>query len=250
MTKDKVTEALVEALKQALAEPGEQRLYKSGKLAGMFAGRAGVNGDAAALALRDGLVELVRTETKGKAVIEWVRLTPSGVRYLHEHESPIKVLEELRLTLQATCDGLSPWLADMRQRLESLDRQLAEDAKRFLQHLDALTKRVDEGLQRLHAASPQMPHGVADAVPWALEAISYLDQRQAGGAPDNCPLPELFAALAAKRPDLSMSDFHQGLRHLRDWHALRLLPFTANGALPQPEYALLEGDAMLYFAKR
>src|SRR3989442_957908 len=82
------------------------------------------------------------------------------------------------------------------------------------------------------------------AVPWALAALTYLDQRTAGGASDPCPLPELFTALAANHPDLSMTDFHNGLRHLRDWHALRLLPFGNPGELPQPEYALLEGDAM------
>ena len=47
MTKDKVTEALVEGLKQALAEPGEQRLFKSGKLTGLFPGRTGANAEAA-----------------------------------------------------------------------------------------------------------------------------------------------------------------------------------------------------------
>src|SRR2546421_715129 len=50
---DKEIEALVDALKLALAEPGEQRLYKSGKLDGLFAGRVGVNGEAAARALRE-----------------------------------------------------------------------------------------------------------------------------------------------------------------------------------------------------
>ena len=72
------------------------RLYKSGKLEGLFPGRAGANGDAAALALRDSLLEVVRTETKGKTTIEWVRLTPQGVEFLHEHQSPIRALNELR----------------------------------------------------------------------------------------------------------------------------------------------------------
>jgi hypothetical protein len=250
MTKDKVTEALLDGLRLALAEPGEQRLYKSGKLTGLFAGRGGVNGDAAALALRDGLLELVRTETKGKAVIEWVRLMPAGVRFLHEQESPINALEELRATLQATRDGLPSWLADMQRRLQFVEQQLADDAQRFLNHLDALTKRVDEGLQRLHAAAPQVPNGVAEAVPWALEALTYLDQREAGGAPDECPLPELFNALIAKHPNMAIADFHRGLRHLRDWHALHLLPFTSRAELPQPEYGLLDGESVLYFAAR
>jgi hypothetical protein len=248
--KDKPTAPLLDALRQALAESAEQRLYKTGKLPGLFAGKSGLNADAAAQALRDGLLEVVRTETKGKATIEWVHLTPAGVRFLHDHESPVKALEELRHTLQTARDGVPAWLADMRERLQTLERQLADDAQRFLHQLDALSRRVDEGLHRLHAAAPQLPDGVADAVPWALAALSYLDQRIAAGATKPCPLPELFTALAVNHPDLSMTDFHTGLRHLRDWHAIRLLPFTSSEELPQPEFALLEGDGLLFYAAR
>ena len=105
---NRVQDLVVEALQQALAASAEMRLFKSGKLEGLFASRAGVNGDAAALALRDGLLETVRTETKGKATIDWVRLTPRGVAFLHEHQSPIRTpLYELRgetLRRQSGCD--------------------------------------------------------------------------------------------------------------------------------------------------
>ena len=110
----KLLETLLEGLRQALAEPGEVRLYKSGKLAGLFAGKAGVNGDAAAWALRDGFLEILRTETKGKTTIEWVGLTPAGVRFLHDRESPLQALEELKTALLSTQDGIPLWLADMR----------------------------------------------------------------------------------------------------------------------------------------
>src|SRR5438094_807656 len=97
---DKANQTLVDALKQALAEPTEQPLYKSGKLDGLFAGRVGVNGEAASLALRDGLLEVVRTETKGKLTIEWVRPTPRAVEFLQQHDSPIQALKDLQAILQ------------------------------------------------------------------------------------------------------------------------------------------------------
>src|SRR5205085_7944438 len=98
---DRVTEVLTAALKQALADhPAEHRLYKSGKLEGLFPGRSGAGGEAAARALRDGLVEAVRTEVKGKTTIEWVRLTPRGVEFVHGQESPAVALRELRDTLR------------------------------------------------------------------------------------------------------------------------------------------------------
>src|SRR5437762_9332265 len=74
MTKDKVTEALLDALRQALAEPREQLLVKIGKQPGLFKGKSGANAEASARGLRDGLLEIVRTESKGKTAIEWVRI--------------------------------------------------------------------------------------------------------------------------------------------------------------------------------
>ncbi len=111
---DRVTEALLAALKQALAAGAEQRLVKSGKLDGLFPGRVGAAGAAAARALDEGLLEVVRTEVRGKAEFEWVRLTPRGVEFLHEHESPVHALHELRDTLRANQQAIPVWLADIR----------------------------------------------------------------------------------------------------------------------------------------
>ncbi len=44
---DRTTELLLDALKRALAAPGEQRLYKSGKLEGLFPSRTGSAAEAA-----------------------------------------------------------------------------------------------------------------------------------------------------------------------------------------------------------
>jgi hypothetical protein len=250
MDGDKVTESLVAALKQAVAGGGEQRLYKSGKLSGLFASRAGAPGEAAAQAVRDGLLEVVRTETRGKAAVEWVRPTLRGVTFLHERESPLKALQELRAALQATREGVPAWMAAARQDLQALSDRLTAESERWLQRLDALGHWVEEALRRLEAAGPQLPAGATDVVPWALEALTYLDQRRQRGAGD-CPLPELFATVAEKHPGLSLVAFHDGLRRLHDRGAVRLVPFTAPPSeLPQPEFALLDGATVFYHAAR
>src|SRR5204862_2154452 len=104
-TMDKLTQLLIDSLKQAMARPGEQRLFRSGKLDGVFASRVGLSAEAAAQALRDGLLEQTRAETKGKTVVEWVRVTPRGVEFLHAHESPVRAMDELRAVLQANQEG-------------------------------------------------------------------------------------------------------------------------------------------------
>src|SRR5207302_1766244 len=132
---DRVTSTLLDALRLALSEPGEHRLYRSGKLDGLFPGRGGVGGEAAARALADGLLELVRTETKGKTVIDWVRPTPRGVEFLHEHESPLHALEEVRTALRVNQEAVPAWLADMRAGLQALDARVVADAQKWTRKL-------------------------------------------------------------------------------------------------------------------
>jgi len=248
---DKLTDTLLTALKLALAEPGEQRLFRSGKLAGLFPGRSATNGEAAANAIRDGLLEVVRTETKGKTATEWVKITPRGVNFLHEQDSPVEVLRELRTALRTNQQGVPVWLADMRLELQGLGNRLLEEVQRYLQRLDALEKRVDEALRRAEESGPSLPDGLTTALPWALDALAYLDRRLASGATGDCPLPELFAALREKYDELVLPAFHDGLRQLHDRRALRLLPATdPNQPLPEPEHALLDGDAVYYHAGR
>jgi hypothetical protein len=248
---DKLTPIVVQALKQAMAEPAEQRLFRSGKQPGLFALRTGVHAEAAAQALRDGLLDVVRTETKGKSTVEWVRPSPRGVHFVHEHESPIRALEEMRDVLQVTRQGVPVWLAELRRELQALTGRLTEEAQRWSHRLDTLSRRVEEALRRAEAAKSAPVNGPAAAIPWAVEALAYLDDRREGGAPAPCSLPELFAALRQTHAELSMTNFHEGLKRLHERHALRLLPFAgAPSDLPEPEYALLEGPIVFYYAAR
>lgn len=246
---DKVTETLVEALKQALAD-GEQRLYRSGKLPGLFPGRGSTNGEAATRALRDGLLEVVRTENRGKTEFEWARITPRGIEFLHDNQSPIRVLEELRETLEMTREGMPVWVTQMQQELRNIGVKLAEDVQRLNQRLDALQLRVEEALRRVDLRKVAASNGVP-SIPWAQEALAYLDIRRSAGKLGNCALPELFAALRAQHPALSIPAFLDGLRKLHDRRALQLLPFHgAPQELPEPEYALLEGATLMYYVTR
>jgi hypothetical protein len=248
---DKVTEALVQALKLSLAEADEQPLFKSGKLDGLFTSRSGVNAEAAAWGVRDGLLEITRKESKGKSTIEWVRLTPRGIEFLHDHESPVQALKDLQAILQVNRERIPLWLSDMQRELQTLAGRLAEEAECWTQRLEALGQQVEATVQKAETAKPQLSEGAAAEAPWAGEALAYLDRRRVAGARETCSLAELFAALRAKHPDLSVNDFHERLRRLRDRRALRLLPFQgALSDLSEPEYALLEGATVLYFVDK
>jgi hypothetical protein len=248
---DRVTETLLEALKQALADPSAQRLFKSGKLEGLFASRSGVNSEAAARAVQNGLLEVVRTEVKGKTTIEWVRPTPRAVEFLHNQESPVKALKDLQAILQANRAGMPLWIAEMRQAVQTLAEQLEQEAARWTQRLEMLSEHVEAALRRLEATEPHISNGATADAPWALDALAYLDRRRSSAVAGECSLPELFTVLRDQHRDLSVTAFHDRLRRLRDRRALQLLPFAGPPSeIPEPEYALLDGTELLYYVTR
>jgi hypothetical protein len=153
--------------------------------------------------------------------------------------------------LQINREGLPVWLAEMRRDLQAIGTRSGEEVERWSHRLENLSQRVDNALRRAEAARAGQPTASTNGSPWAAAALAYLDRRLEGGAPSRCPLPELFSALRQPYPDLTMTGFHDGLRRLRDHQALRLLPFAGQPAdLPQPEYALLDGTALLYYVER
>src|SRR6185312_14084686 len=113
---------------------GEHRLFRFGRLAGLFPSRAGLSAEAAGQALRMGLLETVRSETRGKLVVEWVQATSRAVAYVHEHDSPKSVLRELKELLQAGRDGVPQWMNETRA-------ELADLSYRFTARATALLKR-------------------------------------------------------------------------------------------------------------
>jgi hypothetical protein len=246
-----LTDALLAALRVAVGAPGDHRLYRSGKLPGLFGARSGPASVAAVTALAEGYVETVRTETLGKWLIEWVRVTPRGVEFVHAHDSPAAVLRELRSVLGQSRDGVPAWMADARQAVSALSATFETQAAAMLARLDALTERVDAALRRADLDATRRPDPATELVPWATAALAYLDRRARAGAEGACPLGELFRALEPAFA-LTLADFHAGLLRLHAANALRL---AATAGLPtdvpsDPEFTLLHGTDLFAFARR
>ncbi len=244
---DKETQLLLDALKQAMTDAGEHRLFRTGKLEGLFASHTAANNEAADAALRDGLLEIVRTETKGKTTTQWVRSTPKAVEYVHHHESPLQTLQELQAILQTSKDGLPLWLDDLRQRLVHLSDELTREVQKWSQRLDSLHTQVSEALQKATVMPRRIGVNDSDSQ-WARESLDYLGRRKSTGVDGECSLPELFNALQLNHKEMSISGFHDQLLRLQDRRTLRLLPFHGDpGAIPEPEFALPDGTQLLYY---
>jgi len=233
--------ALLEALKVAATDRGELRLYRRGKLPGLFVHRTRSNAEIANQAVKDGLLEVTRVEASGKATVEWVRITPKGLDYLLESESPVRALLELGEALAANQDGLPTWAAQMQARIDAMAQSFNADVVAMRRQLESLSHRVIEAIDRLEAAHAPMP------VPWTQEMLDFLQRRQQVGLGTRCPLEDLFASLRANHTALTIKEFHAGLKHLRDDGTIALMPSVPNGDSSAPEYALLDGVAVYYY---
>jgi hypothetical protein len=247
VTESRRTEYLLDALKMALHEPGEHRLFRAGKLAGLFPARTGPAGEAALLAVRDGLLETVRTEAKGRVITEWVCATPKAVSYIHQHDSPRSILRELKEVLNATQAGVPVFLAEARAELATLSANFESRASAMLARLDDLATRCEAALRRAETKLPAVTESTAKLVPWALEALEYLDRRNETGIKTPCLLPELFHALRTRFATLSLPDFHDGMKRLHDMRAVQLQ--TAN-EMSEPEYAIVAEGKLMYAVTR
>jgi hypothetical protein len=236
------TELLLDALKIAIATPGEHRLFRSGKLRGLFHSKVGLSLDASLIALREGLLQTTRTEVKGKIVIEWVQATPKAMDFIHENDSPKSILRELKTVLATTRAGIPQWMMDAKQEAANLTARFEKRASEILKRLDDLTLRVESALRRTETNSPSVAEPVSRIVPWAIEALEYLDRRSISGIAGDCSLPELFHAIRVKFTELTLPAFQNGLRRLHDVRAVRLTP---SKDLSEPEYALVVGGQMM-----
>ncbi len=240
-------DVLLRALKAALAAPGEHRLFRAGKLPGLFPSRVGDSAEAALAALKDGLLETVRTETRGKIVTEWVSATPKAAPFVHEHDSPKAALHELKDVLSATRAGVPSWLDESRREVAQLSARFETHAAALLRRLDDLADRVDAAIRRSELQAPGVADTLIGVVPWAAWALECLDRRRTTGHGPTCPLPEMFATVHSRYPDLTLPAFHDGLRRLHDARAIRLRAATD---MPEPEHALLADGGLMYLAER
>jgi hypothetical protein len=226
---DKSTPLILDALSRAVADPAGVPLLGGKAAPGLFA--ATTAGKQAAQRCKDeGLLHVVRTETRGKASVEICAVTEKGLARLLSDLSPRQVLEDLVRALEARQAQAGELLAATRQMQTSLDA-LKGVAERVLQ-------------QVLHKPVPALPlANGCDA--WVTAALAYLGQWQAS---EDCPLPELYRQAQKAAPQLTIGQFHDGLRRLHEQHRLYLHPWTGpRYEIPDPAYALLVGHEIAYY---
>lgn len=242
---DKSTRLILDALSRAAAEPAGLALHAQKSEPGLFPATTAAK-VAADRAKADGLLQVVETEAKGRAVREVCVLTDKGRQYLTHQASPRQVLEDFVRVLedrQAAVAELSVAAARMAAGLESI-RTTVE------QVLPRLTDPHSSNGTPMNAifipARPSAPAAsdalIADVKARLAEWHAESDSSQ------DCPLPDLYRRLESQ-DRVSVGLFHDALRQLHDDHQVYLHPWTGPlYALPEPAFALLVGHEVAYYA--
>ena len=236
---DKSTQLILEALTRAAADPAGLPLHAGKAAPGLFPATA-----AARLAARrgkdEGLVKVVRTEPRGKAVQEVCAITEKGLAYLLSQVSPRQILEDLVRAVESRQAQLTELVSSARQTHGSLEAFKALAEKVLHQ-----VRSSGGTLAPLPADRAAAPNGVET---WTAAALAYLARWRDAGATEDCPLPELFRVARQAYPKLTVGQFHDGLRQLNEQARIYLHPWTGPlYDLPEPPYALLTGHEIAYY---
>jgi hypothetical protein len=233
---DKSTLMLLDALGRAVAEPAGVPLVSSKTAAGLFGGTPA--GKQAAERCKDlGYLRVLRTETKGKNVHEVCAITEKGLAFLLSQASPKQVLEDLVRTLEARQAQVSDLVTAAQQTQATLEA-LKTVAEKVLQHLAKPSSEPPPAIPSTNGSET-----------WKGVLLSFLAQWQASRASEDCPLPELYRLAQKSSPDLTIGQFHDGLRLRHEQGHIYLHPWTGPlYDLPEPACALLVGHEIVYYA--
>jgi hypothetical protein len=239
---------VLEALERALADPTPRKMHGTKAKPGIFLSASAAAKAAASQCLERGLVRQIGQQGAGTKVTSVFGITPAGVALVLER-SPMPRL--LAAMLDAT-DRTAQSVAQCKQTLDVVaqhasDLRLAfEQAATRIRPLDLA--EVLRTVPAAEAAASNAPVRRTEGLDEYLIAFVHASKARTPLQP--VTLPDLFRHASAKVGSLSIGQFHDSMRRLAGQEQLRLLPYTqAMYQLAEPEYALILGREVMYYAE-
>jgi hypothetical protein len=235
----------LEALASALTDPRPKVLFGSATVPGFFKGATQPSKAAARLCEeRQWLAPTDEWHGKGKSRKPKYRLSPAGAQAVLQHGEPVVVLRSLAAALHeqsTTLTSMNEHIARLLGNVQPLSETVSLLAKRFE------PPNLEELLRRLNSApAPTVPP--SSPPDWFEAAVKLAAEQSQRDRYQPLSLPQLYTALRQTRPGLTLGQFHDGLRLLRDQGRIRLAPFTrALATIEDARNALfLDGEVMYY----
>jgi hypothetical protein len=150
---------------------------------------------------------------------------------------PAKAVADLAKTVQ-----------QMAERLEKLESALRSGTD------DPLVARIDQAFarfeQKLGGSQPVSEQSVATDAAWGDEVVRLAAEQKQRNPFQRLTLPQLFEKLHAKYSNLTLGQFHDGIRRMHDQRRIRLGPYTqALATLDDPRNALFLDREVKYYVE-
>lgn len=229
---DKTQQIVLDALYRAATEPGGMPLFASKSAPGWFANNP-AGKQAAQQCQQEGLLRVLRSETKGKSTSDIAALSDKGLDFLLRQMQPRQVLEAFIQSLEHRSTEIQHLV------------EVAQSSQQQIASLKDVAHHVLTELAERSQKPVRLPPGADEAANLALDAI---EKWRASGSLEDLPLPRLYRQLAEAMPSLTIGLFHDALRQLKETDKIYLHPWT--GPLyqaPEPAYAMLSGHDVAYY---
>lgn len=261
-------EIALSALAIFLGEPTPRILHGSKKSPGVFAAAGAKEKAAAKLCLDNGWLEPTGAfEGVGKSRKETFRITVAGVQAVLNRTDCSAQLASLNAGLEklaAAVNGsaqsietqvgklLDEFQASVRQALKPLEAvaALPEVQRNIVQVLERVQPPdLTVLLQTLSTAAPPSA-SVPKNADWKEDVIRLAGEQKQKNPFQHLTLPQVFERLRSKHADLTLGEYHDGLRDLHRSQRIRLGPFTqALATLDDGQNALYLDREVKYYVE-
>ncbi len=244
----------LQALAPGLADPTPKVLFGSAANPGFFKGKTQAVKTAARLCEERRWVEGTGEWVgRGASKQQKYRLTPEGVRAILEHSETLTLLRSLAGALGqqvAHFHALRDQLNVLVHGLQPLAETVGHLSRRIEPpDVEQLLRKLQDGPRAPAPPVSPCPADKASDSEWHGEVVRLVAEQHQRNRYQSLSLPQLYAAIRQKRPTLSLGQFHDGLRLLREQGKIRLLPFTrALATIDDPRNALFYDGEVMYYA--
>lgn len=242
----------LEALACLIGDSSPRVMHGSKTVAGVFPGASAAYKAAAKVCLeRDWLEPVGQTTGKGKNQSLY-RLSVAGLQAVLEQNDPGKLLHGLRDQVSQLQNRTAELTGFVRDKLVELSGQvgsLGSNMEQLTLVIEQAAKRVKPiDVMQMSQPAPEVQSNGAGDVGWHDEVIELVKEQKQQNSFQRLTLPQLFSMLRIKHPQLTLGQFHDGLRKLQDDRRIRLGPFTqALATIDDPRTALFLDREVKYY---
>ena len=242
--------AAVEALSSCLTAPSPRALFGTKSVPGFFSGSSAKVKEAAEVCIDLGwLEETGQTIGKGKSLKALYRLTPKAVQAVLDASPQVNVLEGIRNQIDI-----------LREEIEHRFSEQREEIIRWSQTVTTLTQGIEMASNTLDRLGDKYAPPNVEQILLGMQAVPQATQRSADwtetvvdmvagkNAFNPITLAQLYNALRRDCDSLTIGQFHDGIRALRQTRRVRLLPHTGPmiELASEPTALFHNGEVMWY----